>query len=67
LLSVLILIVRKHTLITEKAKSAADYLISKEISANLNNSYGERRLVNKCSDNVECSEKGAYITHVQSL
>ena len=43
----------------KRAKSAVDYLISKGIdSARLKaKGYGESKLLNKCKDNVECTEE----------
>ena len=41
-----------------RAKSVTDYLISKGINASQLRAkgFGESRLLNKCSDNVKCSE-----------
>ena len=42
----------------KRANAVVDYLVSKGISRSLVTSkgYGERKLVNNCRDNVECSE-----------
>jgi len=42
-----------------RAKSAVDYLVRNGVPANriTGRGYGERKLVNHCQDNVECSEE----------
>jgi len=42
-----------------RAKAAKNYLVSKEIDESriISKGYGESRLINKCSDNIECSEE----------
>lgn len=47
------------TLSDNRAKSSAAYIISKGIAANriTGKGYGESKLVNRCGNNVKCSEK----------
>ncbi len=48
-----------ETLSSNRAKSTMNYLIKKGIKANrlTSKGYGEYKLVNNCSDGVECSEE----------
>lgn len=47
-----------QNLSAKRAKSAVDYIVSKGISRNriIAKGYGETRLLNHCSDGVQCSE-----------
>ncbi len=47
------------TLSDNRAKSSAEYIVSKGISLNriTGKGYGESKLVNECGNNVKCSDK----------